>query len=139
MELRLGYDSDFEVRNFEYLKGGASQGTVAYDHDDDGLLTSAEYNWNGLSPRAYAIDRDGPNGFPTVVREGSTTRIARTFHLNGYGDLNREAYGPSSFFSWEVTSRDDAGMINGKLETVVEPSATEETYLSFGFDSLASR
>ena len=102
LSLNWTYDNDFDVSGFTYA-GEA----VAYDYDNDGLLTRAG---------SFSIIRNENNGLPEAVTGGA---LAVDRNFNGYGELYGQHVSVSgrSVLQWNLI-RDDAGRITTKTETV---------------------
>ncbi|GBC62894.1 hypothetical protein DENIS_3878 [Desulfonema ishimotonii] len=104
LEQTLGYhyNNDLAVSSFTYAGE-----TESYTYDNDGLLTGAG---------DFTITRKEQNGLPESVSDSALT-LSRDF--SGYGETDREAYSVGGDqMVWEITSRDNAGRIRQKTETV---------------------
>ncbi|WP_167527627.1 NHL domain-containing protein [Desulfosarcina alkanivorans] len=100
--LNWTYDNDFDVTGFTYAGE-----TVAYEYDNDGLLTRAG---------SFSIIRNADNGMPEVITGGA---LAVDRHFNGYGELDGQhvSVGGGTVLQWDLV-RDNAGRITTKTERV---------------------
>jgi len=99
--LSYSYNSDFKLAGFSYA--GSSEN---YTYDKDGLLTGAG---------SFSITRNIQNGLPESVTDNALN-LSRSF--NGYGEIDSQDFTmSSSLTSWDLT-RDNAGRITAKAETV---------------------
>jgi RHS repeat-associated protein len=108
--LSFTFDNDFLVDDFTYAGS-----LTDYGYDDDGLLNSSG---------PFSISRNAGNGLPEAVT-GGTLSLDRSF--SGYGELDGEDFTVNGIdlASWDVVSRDLAGRILTKTETI---SGTPEVY-----------
>ncbi|MBT7698039.1 MAG: sugar-binding protein [Desulfobacterales bacterium] len=96
-------DGDFDLDRFTYAGT-----TETYNYDNDGLITGVGN---------YTISRKPDNGLPDKVSKGDFS-LERSF--NNYGKADGENYlvNSVSVGSWDVISRDLAGRILEKTETI---------------------
>jgi len=110
--MNFTYNNDFQVTSSTYA--GA---TESYSYDNDGLL---------ISSGAYTMTRDAQNGYTTQVTDGTLTQN-RSY--NSYGEITEVS---DESFTYQLTTRDHAGAITQKKETL---NGTTETY-DYTYDTM---
>ena len=101
--ITYGYNTDFDINSMTY--SGISQ---TFGYDNDGLLTIAG---------PFTINRNTQNGLPVNVSDGTMTS---TRIFSGYGELNgiSTTVNGNNAYSYTVPTRDQAGRITQKTETI---------------------
>ena len=106
--ISYGFNNEFLPDEITYAGG-----TTAMVYDNDGLLTGS---------RNYTIVRRLDNGLPETVTDG-VLMLSRSF--NGYGEINGQTakIKTNDISAWNVVSRDGAGRILQKTETIAGVSS----------------
>ena len=115
--ISLAYNNNFDVSSLSYAGN-----TYALTYDNDNLLA-------GLGN--FIITRDSQNGLPKSI---SDTKLTVNRTVNGYGEIDSEtsAVIGNAVYGYQITSRDNAGRITGKTETIGSASISWE----YGYDQL---
>ncbi|MDD5707848.1 MAG: hypothetical protein PHR35_18165, partial [Kiritimatiellae bacterium] len=111
------YNNDFQVESVTY-----AQGEATFEYDNDGLVKKAS---------GFTIGRDTATGLPTQIGD---SRFVLTPAFNAYGEVDGETItvATQSVAAWNVTSRDPAGRIIEKTETV----GANTSHYVYGYDTL---